>query len=71
MCYPCDACGEPDTVVREAELCMACEEKWCSACQKVQRSRYELHISRRSPDEPLPCNKCDMCCQCFAFDEVR
>ena len=69
--YPCDACNEPNTVLREAELCMSCEERLCKGCGKVQRTRWDLHLNRDNPlTEPLPCGRCNECCNCFAFEEV-
>jgi len=60
----CAACGEFE-VDREGDFCEACEECWCSGCNRVQRARTELHKTRDSLDEPLPCGLCHLnCCNC-------
>lgn len=66
--YPCFCCGEPDCARKETDLCLSCEERLCRNCDKVQRSLSALHLERRTPDEALPCGRCDTCCTCFDFD---
>lgn len=69
--HPCFECGEPDCAKKETDMCLSCEERFCTSCQKVQRSLACLHRERRSLDEVLPCGKCDECCTCFDFDEPQ